>query len=233
MPFVPIILTTYERPEYFKKTMDSLESSGVCLKGFLNIFDDNSKDLYKIDLLNHYKKKYNVVVSDENLGTVRNTLPNFDWMYKTYGTDFVMLQDDVILSKGWLKKGFDIWMKRKYKTALLSLFNRTGKRTDEINYLPVGHPGGVAWIVSVKFWALYREKYDVNDYCIDKLVTNDQANDYKVKNLVDFKLAKRANSMGWVTAFTGQSLVQHIGDNSSLHNLDMTEHRSPVFVGEK
>ncbi len=236
----PICLTTYERYDYFQRSIESLEKCDIDLSN-LHIFDDCSKQPFKLELLKKFEKKYIVHYQEENKGTVLNTIPSIDFLYERFRSDYIIfLQDDVIYSKSCFKKAFKMLeeINSKYlNIAYLCLFNRTNDSKQPYYIMPNGHPGGIAWIINRKAWKDYRETYPMNDYGLDKLGLNDRRNHQKVRNLVDYKLAHRFHILkkGYYIAKVGKSLVQHIGDKSIISNRDMTfirEEGELNFVGE-
>ncbi len=212
------MMTTYNRPKYFKQTIESLQKTGDYTLG---VFDDGSDDPEKLKLLYKYENEYFVHYSEENKGTVLNTIPNIDLMFRAYEDSkyIALIQDDIIFSKNWLSRGVEIFDKINEKCtniAFLSLFNRKDHKDKEYYIMRCGHPGGVALLISRKFWTRYRKNYDIFDYGVTLLGNNDKSNSHKVRNLVDWKLGLRAVDSGFHMGCVGRSLVKHIGDVSSM-----------------
>lgn len=225
---IPIIITTYERPEYFAQTIESLLNTSADLEE-VYIFDDASENQTKIELLEIAGSSFKVMVREENKGTVLNTIPAIDHVYEHNGSEYiVVVQDDVIFSKNWLKVGIEkleMMNKRHHMIAYLSLYNRgENKKT----VLMAGHPGGVCYIINRKFWTWYRGKYKNRD--TDYMVANNDAK--SLRDIVDYKLYLRIREGGWKIACVGNSLVQHIGDKSTLHDNCMAYCRVNNFVGK-
>ncbi len=238
---IPIILTTYNRLEYFKGCIESLEKSDCDLSA-LHIFDDCSTDKAKIAYLTEISAKYMVHKRTENVGTMYNTVCAIDFCHAHYTTDIVFLQDDIILSKSWMKRGFEIYhhIIKKNRIPWLCLYNRDNHSEEKYYIMKTGHAGGVAWIINRDWWSHYRKFFKLDDMGLEALkkdgtpaeILKKLKNQHKVRNLVDYKLAHRAHIHGWHLAKVGKSLVQHIGDESSMiHGRDMSEHRSKNFVG--
>ena len=231
----PIILTTLNRRKYFLNSLNSLEKSNCDLSN-LTIYDDCSTDKDKIDALKEVSKTHKVVIRQKNLGTFRNTTFAIEECYNSNDENMVFLQDDIILSKNWLLNGYQIYneLSSRHHVSFLSLFNRDQKCEKKYYIMRMGHPGGVAWIINRNWWDRYRKLYKIGDYGLDKLKSNDKKtmNSSQVKNLVDYKLASRAHDMNWVVARVGRSLVQHIGDHSTISIRNMEQFRSKCFVGE-
>lgn len=229
----PIAITTYNRPGYFASTLNSLEKSNADLSN-LTIFDDCSTDKKQIDLLNNCG--YKVIQSEENKGTTLNTTKAIEYMYNAYDSHYmILLQDDIQVSKSWLERGvesFDKIRKKRFNVAYMSLFNRDKVSDKDYYIMNCGHPGAVGWIIDWRFWNIYKTNYD-NDYMVEFFGNNDKKNSHHVKNVVDYKLTLRIYKMGWVVAKVGKSLIQHIGDKSTMADgKDMTYCRTKNFVGE-
>ena len=256
---LPIAMTTYERPFYFQQSIESLEKSNADLDDF-TIFDDCSKDKKKVELLNNID--YPVYIDNKNRGTVITTIRAIEHMYHSCCCEYlVLLQDDIVVSRSWLERGIEIFhniQKKNFRIAFFSLYNRD-RRCDEKYYIyKQGHPGLVAWLINRDWWKAYRAIYPLNDYILeyyknnDRLLTcrcrkkwsfdesficpdcgKDYSKEHRVRNVVDYKLSLRIYDMKWRIAKVGKSLVQHVGDKSSLlKGKDMTYCRSKNFVGE-
>lgn len=244
----PIFITTSDpekeefnekRYSYFVETINSLEKTNADLSE-LHIFDDCSKHIPKLKFLVTKVAQYKVYCRPENLGPTLNTIGAINYMYDTYPDSkyLIFLQDDVIFSKNWLNDGIKIFEKIDHDVdykqggiGILCLFNRIWNVNAKYRLFLNGHPGGVAWIIKRKFWTDYLKNYDLSDDMGQMLPKNEAAK-HKKRNLIDYKLCTRAHEIDWDCAIVGKSLVQHIGDRSSLGNRDMTQHRSKSFVGE-
>lgn len=260
---IPMFLTTSdsEKEEYCEKRymyfvlcINSLKRTNADLSKLI-IFDDRSIFLKKLQFLLSCSWEFFVKYRHENLGPTLNTIYSMDYMFETYNSEYlVFLQDDVVFSKDWLIEGLKVFAEidndianksgdwagieaneTVEKVGILALYNRTGPDDRKYYLFPTGHPGGVAWIVKKAFWDDYRKNYELNDP-MDTLIPRNERVERKrqtIRNLVDYKICHRAHGLGWDCAKVGQSLVQHIGDQSSLGDRDMTQHRSKNFVGEK
>jgi len=230
----PIVMTTYNRADYLRRSIESLENSDADLRHFY-IFDDCSDQKEKITLLDGLQKKYKVEMSTENQGTVKNTVPNIYRIYDLYKTDVFLLQDDIVLNKNWYSKAVDLFREIKnkhHKIGMMSLYNRTMPVDVEYSIMRHGHPGFVANIFSSDFLEDYKEKWDINDYIIDAIPDNAKVIGHKIRNLVDYKFCNRLHRMEWNIAVIGKSLVQHTGKISTLSNKDMGFCTINNFVGE-
>lgn len=223
---IPIMMTTYNRPEYFQATIEALEKTNAKLDWF-EIFDDCSTNKKQIEYLESLSKKYTIHKQEKNQGTVLNTIPNIEYMFNKYDSDYlVVLQDDLLFSRSWLERGISIFeqIKEKYfNVAYLSLFNRDSKCEEKYYIMKCGHPGGVAIIIDKMFWIHYKKEYKLDDYGVDLLNNAYHNVNHKVRNLVDYKMALRAVNIGWTLARVGKSLIAHVGDESSMINVSNRE----------
>jgi len=230
----PIAITTYNRYKYLTDTLSSLEST-IENTNNVFLFDDCSNKKEHIDLLVKLESKYKVFRNAENMGTVLNTVKAIEYMYNNFDTEYMIItQDDVLYSKIWFTRGIELLKNINIDNkniAYLCLFNKDKKCEEKYYIMECGHPGLITWIINRKFWKEYRKKHDLTDYMTDNIKQNEKSQVYKIKNIVDYKLSLRIYKMGWFVAKVGRSLVQHVGDISSLHNTDMSIHRSPNFVG--
>jgi len=245
---LPILITTYNRYEYFQKMYvslyNSLDYNNIYYKKkIINIYDDCSTEKNITSALKMLNECHKVNFREKNVGTTLNTLQAIDQCFEYYSTDYVVaLQSDIIFCETWLDRGMTIFEKiiERYKDiniGFLGLFNRSNKENRHYYILKTGHPGGCAWIVRRKFWDNYKNKFAINDditdiltYCDISKGPKNAMTRHKIKNLVDYKLAHRAHSINWHCAKVGDSLVQHIGHKSSVSDRDMSEFDSTCFI---
>jgi glycosyltransferase involved in cell wall biosynthesis len=220
------MMTTYNRPKLFRDTIESIEKTNADLSG-LHIFDDCSTDKKQIQFLYSLSSKYEIYYQEKNRGTVLNTIPNIEYMFQKYDSEYlVVLQDDLLFSKSWLERGIGIFghiKEKHFNVAYLSLFNREKTYEEKYYIMKSGHPGGVAIIIDRQFWNVYRKQYDIHDYGLDLLNDAYHTVDHKIRNLVDYKMGLRAINSGWVIARVGKSLIAHMGDESSMVNVSNRE----------
>lgn len=242
---IPIMMTTFERPEYFKQSIESLKKSNADFSDFY-IFDDCSVSKEKEKLWYSHFCKGNYCENKMNVGTVLNTIPNIGLLFNRHVVSniVILLQDDILVSKSWLDKAIKISediMRSENKIAFLSLYNRINRKGSEKDYyvLGSGHPGFVACVFFREFWEEYRSIYDLNDYCMtirysEKSIIgeNNMQRPHYIRNYVDYKMSHRIYDMGYKIAVCNESLVQHVGDKSTLGCADMSFCRATNFIGE-
>jgi hypothetical protein len=229
---IPVIITTFNRAAYFKRMWDSLQQS-ECKDNLIFVYDDCSFEPGKKSVL-----PVDTVVRECTLGTTLNTMTAIHDVFTSLKDCkfLLVLQDDIIVSKNFLSSALKIWDKIcEPNIAMLSLFNRAPIKTIQMCYkytndyfiLKLGHAGGVACLFAYDFLECYFQNFPnvETDYLTENTI------EYKKKHEVDYKLALRIHAMSFDIAVCQQSLVQHLGDQSSLHSRDMTFCRSKNFVG--
>jgi len=220
-------MTTYNRPHYFKATIKSLESCGDDVSR-LHIFDDCSTILYPSVM-------YPIYRNESNVGVFRNAVKGITFGFDEYKDidRLLYIQDDVELSFKCITIGnntADLIVKDGYKLGVLSLFHRSKKAHDTpYIVMRVGHPGAVCWIVTREFWNAFLNSY--TDTMIE-IAPNDARKRHFVRDLCDYKICRAAQILGFTVAYTRFSLVQHIGDVSSITGNDMSFCRSTQYVGD-
>ena len=221
---IPICVMTYERADYFHKSMQSLLKTDIS-KAEVIVFDDCSKRDDKIKMLEYYKKLgTKIIVNHRQLQTKRMFVTMLRYSLANFDSDcFIVTQDDAIYNKQWLNKLLEIkddipnlgiltpWDRR---CALMS--NKTGwiYRNMQGSSCSIG---GVCWLVTRKFAST-----------ILKMKCNGG-------NHYDSAYQKTCNSKGFDIASTVPSYVQHFGATRIVRKV-LNRKRFPRagnFVGEE
>jgi len=234
--YLPIAMTTYNRAKYTKATISSLEQSNADMSA-LHIHDDGSTDADAIDLLSKYDKTY-YVHRHVNRGSYQAVYEALDDVFRRYVTRWVCyIQNDVEVSKNWLRNGMALAYHcntaSDCKLGIFSLYNRKEDKAREKWYTITegGHPGGVCWLVNRQWWTDYKKEVNEDMDGMRWLPTNDRRSDHYRRHIVDYKMCDACKRMGWVVGAVGRSLVQHVGDKSSIGDKDMTFCRVKNYVG--
>jgi hypothetical protein len=221
-------MVTYERAEYFNQTLASLTACGEDLSNFA-IFDDGSTSIEKLRTLFKVKNHF-IAFCMDNVGPFAHTIRALNSAFNASDDEYVIyIQDDVLFSKNCFTKAIAI-AKSIDNLGILSLYYRGPKEyTAPYVVMHVGHPGAVCWVVSRAFWKSYQD----GPYATPSLFLkpNDERNTHFVRNLVDYKICRAAQLAGFAVAHVSRSLVQHIGDKSTLSENDMSFCRTSNFVG--
>jgi len=121
MPKVAIVISTFNRKELLKRSLESLFNSFDKIKPIIFVWDDGSNDGTKDWLLEFGKDKEELLVvgKEDNIGLrgVMNGLLNI--VYKGNSDYIVYCQDDIEYQKGWLDKCVRIWERRDKYTKKL------------------------------------------------------------------------------------------------------------------
>lgn len=232
---IPIVITTYERTLYLTRTIACLEDSDADLSNLI-IYDDGSHSECKKKLLTSLAEKYIVIRRTKSDGPFLSMREAIDIAFGTfYDSDTVFyLQDDIECNIFFAKKGLEIYSeaKKKHNVGILSLYNRRGPDGDLYYQMKNGHPGGVAWIIDKTFWERYILEVDIETANLIIRKGTDAKIKHGKRNLGDYKICKAALSLGFDICVVCKSLVQHVGDKSTLTDRDMTYCRAPNYVGK-
>ena len=218
-----IAIPTYNRPEYFETTIDSLERSGLdSPKVFIS--DDNSDNIKKQSLLRKCSGKYNIINNPENYGVFTNSKSIIDLSFQLTNSKWIVYsQDDIEYKFGWYKE-LEHVVNKLYTSGidwgiLALVYYHCPKKWShkDFHIMPTGHPGGACWAINRDMWYLYRKDKKIFDFSGDRK---------RRERLFDFKISHwcHHNSVReFAVCHVKNSLVQHIGANSTLTDRDMSK----------
>jgi hypothetical protein len=106
---IPIYMMTHERPDHFKISMDSLLKTNTPIS--ITIYDDESRNPEKINLLNTYNQLGNVEVITDIRKQTKQLMVNIweDCFRHVPERDYcIHVQDDVIFHPEWLNKLLEV-----------------------------------------------------------------------------------------------------------------------------
>lgn len=217
-PFIAMV--TKDRPDYFLSTIKSIENSNI-EKPNLFIFDDNSTDSQKQQLLRSATKLHTVFHNNRTYGVCTNSRYAIDTVYHLCNQNwFIYCQDDVIFMPNWyneLCSIIDSVNKNSIDWAVIALvyYHEPKKWShDSFHVMKEGHPGGACWAVNKEMWRMYRKENPIFELNWD----------YKSERLFDYKMSHWCNynkTHSWHMLHAKKSLVRHIGATSTLSNNDM------------
>lgn len=133
MEKIGCVITVFNRPEYFKQCLKSIESS-LNINQQENIqfiiYNDGSTDPEVSKIAKNFKKKFkNTVVVNKkvNLGVNNAIFSGFDTLLNTDAQLFMNLDADAIVSTQWLSEIREILqtVSEKYERFILSTFEGT------------------------------------------------------------------------------------------------------------
>lgn len=102
---VGIVLTCYKRPQYLRRTLDTLKHTDFPPKCKLVIIEDNGKDFGVINQINNFVLNIPVkrIFNNKNLGVRYSLLKGFRELEKDCNI-FTNIDSDVLLKPNWLKE---------------------------------------------------------------------------------------------------------------------------------
>lgn len=216
LPCPVIGMVTYDRQEIFKKTIESLGKSKVSLKNFY-VFDDKSKNPYKLGFLRQLKNRYKIIQHPQHLGVFVNSLMAIDFCYCISNNNHIVYcQDDIEFSKNWYSRALKIIEQLNINGVdwgVLALLHFRGYTDKDYYIMRGGHPGGACWIINRKMWKEYRE----DNVIYNMEVVGDRLVDHKICHWCHHNDKRQ-----WAVAYTGKSLVRHIGFKSTMHTKNMS-----------
>jgi hypothetical protein len=224
--FPAMAMVTYERPNVFRETIESLEKSGIdCKKVY--IYDDSSKELLKQSYLRHARRKgYNIYANSRRLGVFWNTMIAVDCLYNFSDNKILIYsQDDVRFSSNWYVRTRETIAEIQsagVDWGILILWNLKWPTDKSYEILPSGHGGGVCWAINRQMWRQFREE---NNIYAEPLKNR----------LADYQICHWCRNNGrreWAVCYVGKSLVQHTGDVSTITtSRDMSQFKGINYVG--
>jgi len=193
---------TFERADYFNKSMQSLLKTDLS-KGEIIIFDDRSQKDDKLKALKDYEQKGIKIISTRKQ---RQTKRMFKKMLKygieNYNSDCVIIvQDDIVYNNQWLNKLLEIRSKIENLGILTPWDRRSSVKNNERGWISRNMNGtkcrctigGVCWLVTKAF-------------ALEVLKTKNKGG-----NNYDSAYQKTCNNRGFMIATTVPSYVQHFG----------------------
>jgi len=230
MPF-PVIMTTYERTEYFINTVRSLEKSGHDLSQLM-IYDDASQSIEKQAAL--ASCGYQTMTASTNKGPYQSMIAGISWGFNKGTSEYLIYtQDDVEYYPQCFITAIELASMINndgYRLGILSLYHRSKNTKDEpYRIMQVGHPGAICWLITRDFWDTFIKG---NRAPAERFTPNDERKAHFVRNLADYKICRYAHQTGFAVAHPRLSLVQHVGDASSLSDRDMSFCRSTNYIGD-
>jgi len=223
---IPVCIMTYERADYFHKSMQSLFKTDLS-KGEITVFDDCSQEDDKIKILKDYEQKgIKIVVGNKQVQTKRMFLKMLKYGVDNYDTDCVVIaQDDIVYNKQWLNKLLEIKNKISNLGILTPWDRRCGLKSNKSGWIYrnlTGNKhkctiGGICWLVTKKL-------------ALDILKTK-----CKGGNQYDSAYQKHCANKGFNIASTIPSYVQHFGATRMVRRVKERKRfpRAGNFIGEE
>lgn len=132
-------IKTYNRPDYLKRSMESLKKSNLPENTIIIIKDDCSTDKKTIDIINNVKflnKIQKIVIKNSSHeGVDKNSRTLFKYCFKKTESNYIIvLNDDIIYNANWYYKMMDAKESIKNeKIGMLTCFNTKAHRGKKYN----------------------------------------------------------------------------------------------------
>jgi hypothetical protein len=253
--YSPIIIFVYNRLTHTKNVIDSLLKNVEASKSELFIFSDHpkkSEDQEKVTELRHYLKSINgfkslnIIERNVNFGLSKSVISGVTEIVNRY-EKVIVLEDDLIVSPGFLSYMNEALEKYKYCDEVISIHGYSYPTQDK---LPVNFflKGADCW-----GWATWKRGWDLFEVDGKKLLLELEAKNltyafdfdgtYPYTQMLKDQVAGKNQSWavrwyasaflkGRLTLYPGKSLVQNIGlDNSGTHCEKSEDFR--IVLGEK
>jgi len=216
---VAVIIPTYNRPQYLKKCLSSLEKTFLKKDTLIYIVDDCSTDNETIELIKNFEKSdcfIRRVLKQKNTGVQNSLQTSIDYCFNNGYDYIIILNSDVILNNYFYD--MMVYYKELFPNNIISGFN-TLTLGDGVNPRhPISYDG--EFYVKKKTsggpcLGLDREIYE--RYFRNTLI------DYQKqrRSAYDTAATKKASDDGCDIICTVPSVVDHIGFDSSMkHNIN-------------
>jgi len=160
MKKISVCVMTYERADYFNKSMQSLLKTDLS-KAEIIVFDDCSKEDDKLKILKDYERKgIKIVVSRRQIRTKKMFHKMLGYSVENYDTDcMIIVQDDIVYNSQWLNKLLEAKDKIPNLGILTPWDRRGNSKSSEKGWSFRNLHGskcrctigGVCWLVTKKF----------------------------------------------------------------------------------
>jgi glycosyltransferase involved in cell wall biosynthesis len=206
---IGLLITTFNRPEYLRQTLDSLKRADLHGAQIL-IVDDCSRDNETLRLINPYKKIRNY----KNLSIRYSIQIGFDYLIKQGCDTLVNLDSDAIVRCDFLTRLLELY--KRFPDRIISGFNtlsrsRTGILRHPVikqgnGYVEKESIGGINMLMSVKTY------YEIVK---PALLESQQTKDHWDK--IACRISKE---QGKTIIVSSPSVIQHIGISSAMGHRD-------------
>ena len=219
-----IVILCHNRPEFLKKTLNSLRNSNLS-NTLICIIDDSSTNTETINLVKNFSLTKNKIIkhtNKSNLGIDRSLQIGFDLLYP-YCKFMLNIDSDVIVKKNWLQKLKSTYYTSRYTTlskVIVTGFNCTSSCLHKIikSYNTFHHKKSIGGINMFFHRSLYHTFFR-------KILTNRNKQRTKIRGW-DWDIVNEATKKNILLIATNPSVVQHIGItgiNSSKKHCDIAE----------
>lgn len=209
---VGLIITTFNRPAYLQKCLDSVRRADLSQIDTVLIVDDCSTDKETIQLINDFRLdgRVNLIVafSKENKSIKGSLRFGFDLLFNSHEI-CINLDGDAIVRKDFIGKLLDL--KGRFPSNIICGFNTTVQNRNPIiseheDFFEKKYASGINMVIN-------KEQYD--KYILPGLLT---------PHNWDFEASKLHEADGKAVIVSNPSVIQHIGiEESSMGHISASE----------
>jgi GT2 family glycosyltransferase len=201
---IGLLITTYNRPDYLRQCLESLEESNLSDVEIV-IIDDHSTDYKVFEIIEHNNISYKVFKSIRNNGIHMCAMRGFDMLMINYKCDaLINLDPDTIVKPDFIQRLADMLLKHPDK--IVTGFNTTtGGRHKPVSYFD----GGV-----------YKRTIGGVNMCMTAETYKSIVRPCLVATNWDWRVCEAMQKENKYFVALSPSVVQHIGFVSSMGHYD-------------
>jgi len=196
---IGLLITLFDRPEYLKKTLESIKNSYLPDDLTIVLLDDCSTNKNTINIFNNFKIDNVPIVrlkNSKNEGIANNIKKGFDYLHKNNFDILVNLDPDALVKPYWFTLLLDLLS--YFPHSVITGFNTPAHESTGIfeTYHTKKSIGGINLMFNKELWPKLRLKINNSqwDWDVSKMLKNDNT----------------------LMIATSPSVIAHIGENSSM-----------------
>jgi glycosyltransferase involved in cell wall biosynthesis len=206
---IGLLITTFNRPEYLRQTLESLKRADLHGAQIL-IVDDCSRDNETLRLINPYKK----IRNHKNL-TIRYSVQiGFDYLIKQGCDTLINLDSDAIVRCDFLTRLLELY--KQFPDRIISGFNTLSKsRTGIVRHPVIKQGSGFVEKASIGGINMLMSVNTYRSIVLPALLESQRTKDHW-----DKIACRMSNEQGKTIIVSSPSFIQHIGINSAMGHRD-------------
>lgn len=171
MPFAPIVLFVYNRPQHTQKTLEALAENEGASESILYIFSDGYKankpnDKAKIDEVRQvirqqqWCKEVRIIEQTHNQGLAPSVIQGVTQIINQYGR-IIVLEDDLVTAKGFItfmNQALDMYENENQVFGIAGNTYIDDENLPDTYFLPIGTSWG--WATWKRAWACFEQDAD-------------------------------------------------------------------------
>jgi len=196
---IGLLITLFERPDYLKKTLDSIKNSYLPDDLTIVLLDDCSANKKTLNIFNNFQIKDVPIVrlrNVKNRGIAHSIKKGFDYLYEHDFDILVNLDPDALVKPYWFTMLLDLLS--NFPRSVVTGFNTPTHESTGIfeSYHTKKSIGGINMMFNKELWPKLRPK-----------VNNSQW---------DWDVSKMLKNRNKLMIAASPSVITHIGENSSM-----------------